>query len=688
MRIRGLFLLSISLIGAVAVAAGVIFAAGEWRKWDQASTAKALMQVLANLAYLNERLSVERGDYNQLLLSEAAASTKPNVTRTNESLAAIGASKAELSAADAALVDETFEKIANAVKKGRAQADGEITKPLAQRTPQAATRYVSEVTTLLGDISRLSDVLELRISNNNAEIGRLAGLARFSLMLRDIGGRRSTMLTTHFGNKKPFTPAQVEQFYGYEGQISAIWAMLEHSVSELKSLPGIEASAERANREFMQGLGKDSQAAFQNALAGKEPSFAIDAWRARVRPALVAALAPRDAAFEAADAMSNEQIAQARMRFIGALVLCVAILLMVVGFALFITRRVVQPIRVMATDIEKIAQGVLDVSVAGLKRRDEIGEIARAVEVLRNNSIEMVRLQHEQGVMRERMEEERRMAFQEVADELDRAVGRIAGAVSTTSEELQASARAMAGMAESTSYRSGEASESAQMAATMVETVAAAAEELSASVDQIGSQVQESTRIAGVAVREANDAAGKITRLLEAARRIGDILSLITNIAGQTNLLALNATIEAARAGEAGRGFAVVASEVKNLADQTAKATAEIETQISTVQSATDEAVKAISDIAGTIGEISQIAGSIASAVTQQSAATQEIAHSISKASDGARGATSNMVEVSRTAAETGSAASQVLEASSELSRTSSDLRNATDSFVSRIRAA
>ncbi|WP_127090176.1 methyl-accepting chemotaxis protein [Aquabacter cavernae] len=688
MRVRGLFLLSISLIGAVALAGGVVFAVGEWRKWQQAATAQELMEVLANLAYLSERLSMERGDYNQLLLAEGAAAARPNLQRSDESLAAVAATKSALDGAEGKMVDEAFAKITAGVAAARALADAQIVKPLSQRAPDSGPRYITDTTNLLGAISRLSDTLELKVSDNNPEIGRLAAMARLSLMMRDIGGRRSTLLTSYLGNPKPLTPGQVEQFYLYEGQLRAIWSMLEHSVSELASLPGIEAAAQRANAEFVTAFGAETKDVFQAALSGKPPTLTVDAWRGRARPALLAALAPRDAAFAAADIMSDAHIANARTGFIGAMALCAVILLVVIGFAIFITRRVVQPIRVMAVDIEKIAKGVLDVKVVGLERKDEIGEIGRAVEVLRNNSIEMVRLQHEQGAMREKMESDRRVAFQEVADELDRAVGRIAGAVSATSEELQASARAMAGMAESTSHRSGEASEAAQMAATMVETVAAAAEELSASVDEIGSQVHESTRIAGVAVREANDAAGKITRLLEAARRIGDILSLITNIAGQTNLLALNATIEAARAGEAGRGFAVVASEVKNLADQTAKATAEIEAQISTVQSATDEAVKAISDIARTIGDISQIAGSIASAVTQQSAATQEIANSISKASDGARGATSNMVEVSRTAAETGSAASQVLEASSELSRTSSDLRNATDSFVTRIRAA
>ncbi len=356
-----------------------------------------------------------------------------------------------------------------------------------------------------------------------------------------------------------------------------------------------------------------------------------------------------------------EEHRQRRLGFILACGGIVAILALIGGFAVFITRRVVQPIRTLAVGIEKIAQGVFDVEIPGLDRKDEVGEIGRAVEILRGNSQEMVRLQDEQVTIRAQAEQERKKAFQDVADELERVVGQIAGSVSSTSEELQASARGMSIMAEQTSSRSGQATQASQVANDMVGAVAAAAEELSASVTEIGSRVKESARIASVAVTEANDAASKVTTMSEAARRIGDILRLISDIAGQTNLLALNATIEAARAGEAGRGFAVVASEVKNLAEQTSKATAEIEAQISTVQRATDEAVSAITGIASTIGQMNEISTTIASAVTQQSAATDEIASSIARASEGARDASENMIEVNQTAAETGTAASQVL---------------------------
>ena len=211
---------------------------------------------------------------------------------------------------------------------------------------------------------------------------------------------------------------------------------------------------------------------------------------------------------------------------------------------------------------------------------------------------------------------------------------------------------------------------------------------MTASVNEISRQVQESSRIAGDAVNQAQKTDARINELSQAAGRIGDVVKLITAIAEQTNLLALNATIEAARAGEAGRGFAVVASEVKQLASQTAKATEEISAQIAGMQTATQDSVAAIKTIGGTIGRISEIASTIAAAVEEQGAATQEIARNVGEAAKGTAMVASNITDVNRGAGETGSASSQVLSSAQSLSSESNHLKLEVDKFLSTVRAA
>ncbi len=694
MRIRGMILTCICSLGAVSIAGAVVLAMGQWENWRAATTADGLLHVFAQLSYANERYSVERGDFTQMLLSDAQTSgpvyekAKQSIALTDESLAAAKASAATLDASDRTVVEAPLAKITATIRQLRETALSQVARPRGDRDASFISGFVPTSVEQALALTRLGTQMELRITETEASIGRLAGLARLCSAFRDAAGRRATMLTTYLATGKAFTPTEVAQYYTLDGQVEAYWAVTAQASKDLSTVPGITAALAQAQTKYMNDLGALSRKIVAAARGETPPPVSLVDWRAQNGPALRDALAPRDAAVAAANVTAQDLMTSARNGFLLACAGILAILLVVAGFAMFITRRLVTPIRGLSHGIEQIANGVLDVHIPGAGRTDEVGEISRSVEVLRANSLEMVRLQAEQVTLRTQAEEDRRAAFKEVADELDRVVGRIAGAVSSTSEELQASARGMSAMAEQTSNRSGQASQASQLANDMVGSVAAAAEELSASVVEIGARVNESARIARLAVTEANDAASKVTTMSEAAGRIGDILRLISDIAGQTNLLALNATIEAARAGEAGRGFAVVASEVKNLAEQTSKATAEIEAQISTVQRATDDAVSAITGIASTIGHINEISGSIASAVTQQQAATSEIAGSIARASDGAREASENMLQVNQTAAETGSAASEVLGASTELSRTSGELRVATDSFVARIRSA
>ncbi len=347
-----------------------------------------------------------------------------------------------------------------------------------------------------------------------------------------------------------------------------------------------------------------------------------------------------------------------------------------------------RPVRQMTELMGRLAQGDTGTAVPFQERREEVGAIACAVQVFKENLIRTRALEEETALARASAEEQRRAGMRQMADSFEQAVGGIVGMVSSSATELQATAQTMTVTAAETAHQSTTVAAAAEEAAANVNTVAAAAEELGASVQEIGRQVSGSADLAQRAVNEADRTATLVQELSGAVSKIGDVVGLISNIASQTNLLALNATIEAARAGEAGRGFAVVASEVKELASQTARATEEISGQIDQVQGATGQAVSAISSITARIREINAVATTIAAAVEQQGAATQEIVRNVAQASTGTAEVTSNIVGVARASEDTGAAASQVLSSASELSRQSEHLSSEVTHFLNTVRAA
>jgi methyl-accepting chemotaxis protein len=353
----------------------------------------------------------------------------------------------------------------------------------------------------------------------------------------------------------------------------------------------------------------------------------------------------------------------------------------------FLGWSITKPIASLTRVMGDLAAGRLDVQV-DLARRDEVGEMARAVQIFKDNAIEKVRLEEEQAAAAQRAEEEKRQSMNELADRFERSVKEVVDGVGSSATEMQATSQQMSATAEETSRQSANVATASDQATANVQTVAATAEELSASIAEIGRQVSQSARIAQAAVEEAETTNETVKGLAEAAAKIGEVVTLINDIAGQTNLLALNATIEAARAGEAGKGFAVVAQEVKNLASQTAKATEEISTQIMAVQEETSGAVGAIEKIRSIIGEVNDIATTISSAVEEQGVSTQEIARNVQQAAQGTQDVNQNIESVSRAAGETGAAAGQVLNASQEMARQAEGLRSEVERFLSEIRAA
>ncbi|MCC8963392.1 HAMP domain-containing protein [Bradyrhizobium sp. Pear76] len=358
-------------------------------------------------------------------------------------------------------------------------------------------------------------------------------------------------------------------------------------------------------------------------------------------------------------------------------------------WAFLLGKGISRPIAAMCAAMRELAAGNFDVVLPGLDRRDELGEMAGAVEEFKVQAIAKAeRDAATQEAQNKASATARRNELIRFADEFESAVGSIVSNVSASAVQLESAAGTLTRTAETTQNLSSQVADASEEASSNMQSVASATEELSASVDEIGRRAKESSQIADSAVRQAEQTDARIGKLSRAAQEIGDVVKLITAIAEQTNLLALNATIEAARAGDAGRGFAVVASEVKSLASQTARATDEISTHISGMQAATQESVAAIKEIGGTIGQISGIATNIASSVEQQSAATQEIARSVQNVAQGTQEAASSVTQVNRGATETGAASEEVLNSARSLSVESSRLREELDRFMANIRAA
>ncbi|HEV3397195.1 MAG TPA: cache domain-containing protein, partial [Xanthobacteraceae bacterium] len=351
------------------------------------------------------------------------------------------------------------------------------------------------------------------------------------------------------------------------------------------------------------------------------------------------------------------------------------IALMLLGASIMVTRSIGGPIKRLTGSLRRLAGGDVDAAVEGSQRHDEFGVIARAIVELRDAVRNRMQDEMRRDAEAKRASEAERQRFlADVAHSLDRQVKAVADSVGAAAQALVGTARSMTAVSAEAQREAGAASGVSRSAAEHVSTVGEAAGQLDGAISEIGTQVQQSSKISQDAMAQIREASAIVRTLSAASADIGKVVLLIQAIAEQTNLLALNATIEAARAGDAGRGFAVVASEVKSLASQTAKATDEISNHIAGMQQATQESVAAIKEIGATIGQISSIASSIATAVEQQGAATQEIARNVQNVAAGTQDAAVNIVQVNRGASETGSASEEVLSSATALSSESARL--------------
>ncbi len=428
---------------------------------------------------------------------------------------------------------------------------------------------------------------------------------------------------------------------------------------------------------------------FQDAAKALEESRVV--FEESVKPKLAGIQAVAGKAQAMAEARMAEVLAQTQSNIKASEYLQqgLLVLAMIVNgtLAYLIARSLILPIAGMTDAMTRLAAGETAVVVPSQAAADEIGEMAKAVDVFRLDAIARLELEAQQ--VSERSARQRRAdRVDALVKGFERTIGAAVAIVTAAATELDAIARSMTGVANATSQQAQASSAAAEQTSANVQTVASAAEEMVASLREVERQVKQSNTVAATATREAQATDVAMGSLSAAAERIGDAVTMISSIAGQTNLLALNATIEAARAGEAGRGFAVVATEVKELAGQTARATGEIGGHITAIQQATAEAVTAIRQISRTIGSVSTITETITATVIEQTAATGEISRNAIEAARGTQDVSENVAQVLTSAGETGSAAQQVMMAAGELSTQAVAVQREVETFLDAIRAA
>jgi methyl-accepting chemotaxis protein len=528
------------------------------------------------------------------------------------------------------------------------------------------------------------------------QLARGGNLLRYKLDDLPSNANDVELQAIEFGAKKATAQFQTVTALADTFVINSDQAVAASALARLKFVENSMAAISSTDEKIVQGL-KEATALleeYRQALAKLiENSKSIDELVAEMADSAAAIV--KGASAMKADLLSDQQRLESESDAIAGeterliVMLAAGGFLLGAAFALLLGKGISRPITAMCKAMRELAGGNFDVVLPGLGRRDELGEMAGAVEEFKMQAIAKAeRDAAAQDVQNRASSAARRAELIRFADDFEAAVGVIVSNVSASAVQLESAAGTLTRTAETTQSLSSQVAGASEQASSNMQSVAAATEELSTSVDEIGRRVRESNKIAEAAVLQAQQTDGRIGKLSRAAQEIGDVVKLITAIAEQTNLLALNATIEAARAGDAGRGFAVVASEVKSLASQTAKATDEISSHIMGMQGATQESVAAIKEIGGTIGQISNIASSIASAVEQQSSATQEIARSVQNVAQGTQEAAVNIMQVNRGATETGSASEEVLNSAKTLSTESARLREELDRFMANIRAA
>ncbi len=650
--------------------------------------ADANMLIAGVYEILMERLATN----NALLADQPAdaAALAEIAKRRATAVQKISAAYADLETQDfpnkAALIGELKAAIAKA-DSYRQKADAAVKQAKAARDADTVKNLFVAMSELSATGQKVWSAVLAATGAHDPELARLSNIRLLGWNLRDISGLERSHVAQAIAMKAAIPADKLANIAEVRAQIALMWRLLQVSLKD-NDHAAIKRGLEIAKKEYFGDFVSLADRMRKISAEGAAYPMSTTEWVDTTTPQLFALLEIMYGAGAASEAyMAEQQQSALRSLIMNAALLALCLGVLAVA-ALIVVRTVVRPLRALAAAMREIAGGRLELAIPGLGRHDEIGEMAGAIDVFKRNAVERQRLEAEATETKERNAAQRAAAMHKLADEFEAAVGTIVGGVSSASSELETAAGALTKSAETARQLTDTVASASNESSTNVRSVATATEQLAASVGDVARHVQQSSTIAGEAVKQAEATDARIGALSQAAARIGDVVKLITAIAEQTNLLALNATIEAARAGEAGKGFAVVAQEVKQLAAQTAKATEEIRTQIASMQSTTEDSVGAIKEIGATIARISEIAGTIAAAVDAQGATTREIGRSVEQAIKGSAQVGGNIAAVSSGANETRTASSQVFTSAQALASQSSHLKREVEKFLGTVRAA